>query len=81
MARYPNSGALFKNDKKGNNKSPDYKGQAEINGVEMWVSAWIKESRDGDKFLSMAFEEKKARESGFAVTSRAASRDDSDIPF
>lgn len=50
-----NSGALFKNDRKDNDRHPDYKGQALIGGVEYWLSAWIKEPRaGGQKYMSLS---------------------------
>lgn len=49
-------GVLFVNDDKKNDRHPDYKGSATIEGQDYWVSAWIKEPRSGGaKFLSMAF--------------------------
>jgi hypothetical protein len=59
MPDYDNnmSGVLFKNDKKDSERHPDYKGNCEVDGVQMWLSAWIKTSRDGTKkFMSLSFE-------------------------
>jgi len=55
-----NAGALFKNDKDGNEKRPDYKGQIVINGTEYWLSAWIRTKKDGSggKFMSLKAEPK-----------------------
>lgn len=53
-----NSGVLFKNDRKMKDSQPDYRGEANINGTDVWVSAWIKESKNGKKFMSLAFTEK-----------------------
>jgi len=51
-----NQGILFKNDKRADNaKAPNAKGQAMIDGVMYWVSAWTKDGRKG-KFQSLAFE-------------------------
>lgn len=47
-------GVLFKNDRKESDRHPDYKGSCEINGVEHWISAWIKDGRQG-KFMSLSF--------------------------
>lgn len=53
-----NSGVLFRNDRKENDRQPDYKGSAEINGVEVWISAWKKQSQNGTGFLSLSFKPK-----------------------
>ena len=81
------TGVLFKNDKDGNEKRPDYKGSAEIEGVQYWVSAWIREGAKG-KFMSMKYE---AKEKQSAPTPKPAAApasagygaidDGLDIPF
>lgn len=53
-----NRGVLFKNDKKGNEKAPDYKGQIDADGTEYWIAAWRKESKEGVPFLSISLESK-----------------------
>jgi hypothetical protein len=50
-------GSLFRNDKKNNEKSPEYTGSIMINGRDMRLSAWVKESKSG-KFLSVQISEK-----------------------
>lgn len=52
-----NSGSLFKNDRKQNDRHPDYTGNAIVNGKTMRVSAWVKTSQNGTKFMSLAFDE------------------------
>jgi hypothetical protein len=47
------TGALFKNAKKLTEKHPDYTGNIMVNGESYWLSAWLKESRDGNKFMSL----------------------------
>ena len=50
------NGALFKNDKKGVATRPDYTGSATVNGVALYLSAWIKTSqKTGQKYMSLAF--------------------------
>ena len=63
MSNYDNNmrGVLFKNEKQGNDKRPDYRGSAVIENVDFNVSGWIKASKkDGSKFMSLSFEAKKA---------------------
>lgn len=48
-------GALFVNDRKERDNQPDYKGSIEDDtGRQFWVSAWIKQTRNGDDYISMA---------------------------
>jgi hypothetical protein len=68
-----NRGALFKNH-------PDYKGSLNVSGIDYWISAWLKESKDGKKYMSLSVVPKDTRQS--AQKANAAPADvDSDIPF
>lgn len=49
------SGALFKNKRKTKPGHPDYTGQAKIEGVGYWVSAWLKETSNGERYMSLAY--------------------------
>jgi uncharacterized protein (DUF736 family) len=62
MANKNNSGVLFKNERKSNDKQPDYTGMAVVNDVELRLSAWLNTSSTGKKYLSLAFSEPKAKE-------------------
>ena len=44
--RKDGSGALFANDKKGNERAPDWKGDIMINGTVHRISAWTRKSQD-----------------------------------
>jgi hypothetical protein len=81
MADYDNnlSGVLFKNDKEGNEKRPDYKGSAEIEGVQYWVSAWVRDGAKG-KFMSMKYERKDKQSAPQRVETVNTAFDDY-IPF
>lgn len=50
-----NSGSVFENDRKEKDTHPDFTGKAMVNGVMYWASLWVKESRDGGEFFSLAF--------------------------
>ena len=62
-----NSGILTRNDKQGNEARPDYRGSINVDGVEYWLSAWIKEGREGtklagQKYMSLSVQPKEARQ-------------------
>lgn len=70
-----NRGALFKNDKEGNEKRPDYAGPLDVEGTEYRAAAWLRDKKDGSgKFLSLQIEKKDESESPGKVA-------DDDIPF
>ncbi len=52
-----NRGVLFKNDRKEKESHPDYKGSINVDGVDYWLSAWLKEGQKG-KFFSMSIQPK-----------------------
>lgn len=72
----PNSGVLFKNDRKQNERSPDYRGSINIDGREMWLNAWIKTSAAGNKFMSLSVKPKDA-----TANPAPARRDDLNDPL
>ena len=50
------SGALFKNDKRGNDKAPDYTGEYTTpEGKKRRVAAWIRKSKGGKTYMSLRF--------------------------
>lgn len=78
-----NSGTLGKNERREKDTHPEYSGQCVINGQPMWISAWVKEGRNG-KFFSLSFRPKQARQIQGAVAHKEPDRgfdDDSSIPF
>lgn len=82
-------GVLFKNEKKESDKHPDYKGNCQVNGVEMWLSAWIKKSKAGKPYMSLQFELKDGQSFATAdvpinttgLGEQASAIPDDDIPF
>ena len=53
----PNSGSLFRNEKKNAPNQPDYEGNALIGGKTYRIAAWLKTSKNGTKYMSLAFNE------------------------
>ncbi len=55
-----NSGALFKNDRKETANHPDYTGSITIEGVEYWLSSWIKPMKNdaSQRYMSIAVRRK-----------------------
>lgn len=85
-----NRGVLFKNDKQGNENRPDYKGSINVNGQELWLSAWLKTSQAGNKFMSLSVQPKEQHRPQHAgqqspqvspPQNPQPAFDDSDIPF
>ena len=75
----PGSGALFKNDKKGNDNAPDYRGTANIGGVTFQIAGWIKRSDGKPPFMSLSIKEKEAKETNHAKN--VDDDEDMEIPF
>jgi hypothetical protein len=76
-------GSLFKNDRKEKDTHPDYKGSIMVNGVEMWLSAWIKDGDKG-KWMSLSAQPKEKQEAprrAPAPPARGRDSMDDDVPF
>jgi hypothetical protein len=90
-----NTGLLAKNERKEQPKHPDMSGSINVEGVEYWLSGWVKTGRpgtkmEGKKFYSLAVRRKDDARSAAPARAPADSRstaapaekfDDDDIPF
>lgn len=78
-----NRGALFKNDKKSEDRDPDYRGNINIDGKEFWLDAWINTAKkDGRKFMSLRAKPKMASEHKGGIQNPAPRREfDDNIPW
>ena len=77
------SGSLFKNTRKTSDNHPDYTGTIMVNGKEHWLSAWVKEGKNG-KFFSVSIGKEKLpigfKESGSDELPKSSFIDDN-VPF
>ena len=81
-----NTGLLSRNDRKEKDTHPDYKGQINVDGVEYWLSGWVKERKDGTgKFFSLSVSPKNAAPASKPARQAAPSSGfesmEDDIPF
>ena len=81
MTEYDNTnrGVLFRNDKKETENHPDYTGSINVDGLEHWLSAWVKTSKAGKKFFSLSVKLKDAPP--VANPAVEAAPFDDDLPF
>lgn len=75
-----NTGAIFKNEKKTEQKHPDYRGRINANGKEMDIALWLKESAKGVKYFSVSLTEPyQPAEQSSPVSNN--NEEDDDLPF
>jgi uncharacterized protein (DUF736 family) len=74
-----NRGMISKNLNKTSDNHPDHSGSLNVNGVDYWLSGWVKKSKAGNNFLSLSIKPKEAR----AEKPKAKVEDDfdQDVPF
>jgi len=77
-----NSGVLFANDKRQNDKQPTHTGSINIDGREYWLNAWVKTSSKDParKFFSLAVKPKEERPAAPKLDDSQQNQDDG-IPF
>lgn len=82
MSNYDNNnkGALFRNDRRQKDTQPTHTGSINIEGVDYWLSAWVKEGKSG-KFFSLSVKRKDEQQSSQSSGPAADDFEDLDIPF
>jgi hypothetical protein len=85
-----NSGAIWKNDKKDTDNHPDFRGSIDVEGVDYWLSGWLRPKDGNPKAPSMKFkitkkepkQEEQNNDSQEAPQPASAMAEfDDDIPF
>jgi hypothetical protein len=72
-----NKGILSKNDRKEKDTHPSHKGTLNVDGVEYWLDAWIKERKDGSgKFFSLSVKRKDGQQAPRRTAPKPAPVDD-----
>lgn len=71
-----NKGVIFKNDQKGNEKAPIYKGKINVEGKDYEISLWVRESEKAGKFFSASIQQKQEQQAN-----PISKEVDNDMPF
>jgi uncharacterized protein (DUF736 family) len=74
-------GSLFRNDRKDKDSQPDYNGTCQIEGVEYYMNAWVKESKSGKKYFSFSFKAKDAQVPALNKSVAITDDIDDELPF
>jgi len=72
-----NSGLIFKNTKKTEDKHPDYKGQIKVNGAVKDIGLWVRKDKNGASFFGVLLNEPKSKEQSTQPTQNQKD----DLPF
>lgn len=74
----PNTGSLFKNDKREKDTHAHARGSALIDGVEYWISAWTNSKDSGEKWQALKFSRKDENKAPRPAPQQPAQSDDVD---
>jgi hypothetical protein len=74
-----NTGSVFVNDHKVEERHPDRTGSALIDGTAYWVHGWLKKTADGKPYLKLSF---RPKATSAADNSKSRDEETSDfVPF
>jgi uncharacterized protein (DUF736 family) len=72
---------LFKKAEKRGEKDPDYRGSINVSEDDYWLSAWIKTSKDGKKYMSLSVQPKAPAAKAPPKETPKSDDFDDDLPF
>lgn len=75
-----NRGALFINENKTDDKHPDRSGSLNVDGVDYWLSGWLKDGKSG-KFLSLSIKPKDQQKKAKPKQKQDFDMGEDQIPF
>lgn len=75
-----NSGSMFKNNRKENERQADMTGSIMVDGTEYWLNAWRKVDKNGNPWYSFSVKKKESRQ-GSSNPPPARNVPDDEIPF
>jgi uncharacterized protein (DUF736 family) len=81
METKTNTGAIFKNDKKTKDTQPDYRGKINVDGKDLEISLWLKESKQGLKYFSASLQEPYVKPNNEVTQSTPTESTINDLPF
>lgn len=75
-----NKGVLFREKDKKSDSHPDFKGSINVDGRDYWLSGWVNESKQGQKYFKLSVSPK---DGASAAKPKAVTNDfiSDDIPF
>ena len=76
-----NRGAVWKNDRKTTEKHPDFKGSMNVEGVEYWLSGWLRAPGANPKSPSLRLSVQPKDKPAAQPASRPKDEFSDDIPF
>jgi len=81
MEQKPNTGAIFKNNKKEKETHPDYRGTINVDGVEKEIALWVRTSQKGMQYFSAAISEPYVAEEKHEPKKEVKNNGFNDLPF
>lgn len=75
------SGSMFVNNRKEKETHPDRTGKAMIDGVMYYVNGWLKKTKEGETWLSLAFKPIEGAKKKDDEQPQEKDTDSGDVPF